>query len=89
MRIWTGCIGKNGRIALAPKTLNIFPKLELVPMRIYLTILEKVWRPILTPDSRTNKFFSSKMMSPIPWQHRRLCSTEILGKIAVTHQKLP
>src|SRR3989339_1843825 len=41
-RIWMGSMGKNGRNRLAPAMLNIFPKLELEPILMYLTILPKV-----------------------------------------------
>ena len=36
MRIWIGAIGTKGRMALAPRTLNMLPKFELAPIRTYL-----------------------------------------------------
>ena len=38
-------MGRKGRKALAPSTLNMLPKLELAPMRMYLTMLAKTLRP--------------------------------------------
>lgn len=40
-------MGRNVRKALAPNTLNMFPKLKLAPMRMYLMMLAKTFRPSL------------------------------------------
>ena len=48
-----GAIGTNGRKALAPSTLNMLPKFELAPMRMYLRMLAKTLRPSSTPSSST------------------------------------
>src|ERR1035438_3553373 len=50
---WIGAIGMKGRKALAPSTLNMLPKLELAPMRMYLRMLAKTLRPSMTPPSST------------------------------------
>src|SRR5450756_1668947 len=38
---WIGNIGRKGRNALAPTTLNMFPKFELAAILMYLTMLPK------------------------------------------------
>src|SRR5580700_2758226 len=53
----------KGRKALAPSTLNMFPKLELAPIRMYLRIFAKTLRPSITPPSSTMRSFSSKIRS--------------------------
>src|SRR6202030_3949275 len=60
---WIAVIGRNGRKTVAPSTLNMFPKLELAPILIYLVMLPKTFRPSITPSPSTAKLFSSKMMS--------------------------
>ena len=42
-------MGRNGRSSAAPAMLSMLPKLELVPMRMYLSVLAKVRRPSRTP----------------------------------------
>ena len=41
----------------------MLPKLLLAPMRTYLRMLAKTFRPSTTPASRTSKDFSSRIMS--------------------------
>src|ERR1700694_3401298 len=43
-RIWVGVIGRKGRKRDAPAALNMLPKLDDVPIRTYLIVLEKVGR---------------------------------------------
>src|SRR5450432_3716751 len=45
---WIGAIGMKGRKALAPSTLNMFPKLELAPILMYLMMFAKTFRPSIT-----------------------------------------
>ena len=49
--------------ALATRTENTLPKLELAVMHRYFMMLPKVSRPLSTPSSSTIRLFSSKMMS--------------------------
>ena len=41
----------------------MLPKLELAPMRMYLRMLAKTFRPSSTPSSSTSRSFSSRMAS--------------------------
>ena len=50
----------NGSQALAPSTLNMLPKFELAPMRMYFRMFTNTLRPSSTPSSSTIRFFSSK-----------------------------
>ena len=52
-----GSIGRNGKNRLAPVMLNIFPKLELEPIFMYLRIFPNVFLPSITPSTRTNRLF--------------------------------
>ena len=56
-------MGRKGRNALAPTTLNMLPKFELAAILMYLTMLPKTRRPSSTPCSSTIRLFSSRMMS--------------------------
>ena len=56
-------MGRKGRNALAPTTLNMLPKLELAAILMYFVILPNTRRPSSTPCSSTNKLFSSRMIS--------------------------
>ena len=67
----------NGRNALAPSTLNIFPKLELAPMRMYLRMLAKTLRPSITPPSSTLRSFSSRIRSADSLAMSTAVSTEM------------
>ena len=71
-----GSMGRNGRNALAPRTLNMFPKFELVPILMYLTMLPKTRRPSKSPCSSTSKSFSSKMRSADSFAMSTALSTE-------------
>ena len=56
-------MGRKGRNALAPSTLNMLPKLELAPMRMYLRMFANTLRPSITPSSSTIRSFSSRIRS--------------------------
>ena len=56
-------MGTKGRNALAPSTLNMLPKFELAPMRMYLRMFAKTLRPSRMPSSSTIRLFSSRMRS--------------------------
>jgi len=58
-------MGKSGRSALAPITLNILPKPELAPIFKSFVMLPKTFRPSITPSPSTAKLFSGKMMSAV------------------------
>src|ERR1035441_9418061 len=77
-----GAMGRNGRKALAPNTLNILPKLELAPIRMYLRMFAKTFRPSMTPLSRTIKSFSSKIRSADSLATSTAVSTEMLMSAA-------
>ena len=72
-----GSMGKNGRKALAAITLNMFPKLELAVILMYLVIFPNVFLPSKTPSSNTIRSFSSKMMSALSLAISTAESTEI------------
>ena len=74
---WIGAMGTNGRNALAPRTLNMFPKFELAPMRMYFTMLAKTFRPSRTPSSSTIRFFSSRIRSADSLAMSTAVSTEM------------
>ncbi|STY34033.1 Uncharacterised protein [Listeria fleischmannii subsp. coloradonensis] len=71
-------IGKNGRKALATKTLNTLPKFELAVIFIYFKILPKTVRPSAKPCSRIVKLFSNKMIELASFVISVAVSTEIL-----------
>ena len=62
---------------LAPSTLNMFPKFELAPILMYLTMLPKILRPSSTPSASTSRLFSSRMMSADSLAISTAVSTEI------------
>ena len=74
---WMGAIGRNGSQALAPSTLNMLPKLELAPMRMYLSRLANTRRPSRTPASSTIRLFSSKIRSADSLAMSTAVSTEM------------
>ena len=76
-RICTGAIGRNGRIRLAPSTLNMLPKLELAVILMYLRMLPNTLRPSSTPSSSTRRFLSSRMMSADSLAMSTAVSTEM------------
>jgi hypothetical protein len=41
-RIWLGSIGRKGRNTAAPAMLSMLPKFELIPIRMYLSVLADV-----------------------------------------------
>jgi len=53
---------RKGTKALAPSTLNIFPKFELVPMTMYFMMLAKHRRPSTIPSFSTDRSFSRRMI---------------------------
>ena len=61
--IWTGSIGRNGRISVAPAIENMFPKFELIAIMMNFVDVAKARRPSVTPRSRTPRSCRSKMMS--------------------------
>ena len=72
-----GIMGRNGRNALANTTLNIFPKLELAVIFMYLLILPNVFLPSSTPSSNTIKSFSNKIISALSLAISTAESTDI------------
>ena len=74
---WMGNIGRKGKKALAAITLNMFPKLELAVILMYLVMFPNVFRPSSTPSSNTIRSFSSKMMSALSLAISTAESTEI------------
>ena len=70
-------MGRKGRKALAPTTLNMLPKLELAAILMYLTMLPNTRRPSSTPCSSTSRLFSSRMMSDDSLAMSTALSTEI------------
>ena len=62
---------------LAPSTLNMFPKFELAPILMYLTMLPKILRPSSTPSESTIRLFSRRMMSADSLAISTAVSTEI------------
>ena len=56
---WAGRAAGSWR----PTTLNMLPKLELAPIRMYLTMLAKTFRPSMIPSSSTSRLFSRSTMS--------------------------
>src|ERR1039457_3281217 len=74
---WIGSMGRNGRNALAPTTLNMLPKFELAAILMYLTMLPNTRRPSNTPCSRTSRLFSRRMMSEDSLAMSTALSTEM------------
>lgn len=72
-----GSIGKKGRRMAEPRTLNMFPKLELSVIFKYFMILMKVFLPSFTPSTRTMRLFSSRMMSADSFAMSTAVSTEM------------
>src|SRR5580765_5843983 len=70
-------MGRKGRNALAPTTLNMFPKFELAAILMYLTILPKTRRPSKTPCSSTSRLFFSRMISEDSLAMSTALSTEM------------
>src|SRR5579871_4467310 len=68
---------QEGKNALAPSTLNMFPKLELAPIRMYLRMFAKIFRPSVTPPSSTIRSFSSRIKSADSFAISVAVSTEI------------
>src|ERR1039458_7286603 len=60
---WIGSMGRNGRNALAPTTLNMLPKLELAAILMYLMMLPNTRRPSSTPCCKISRLCSKRMMS--------------------------
>ena len=77
VRTWIGSIGRNGKKALAPSTLNMLPKLELAPMRMYLRMLANTLRPSSTPSSSTRGLSPAGSCRRIPWRCPPRVSTEM------------
>ena len=73
----SAAIGRKGSQALAPSTLNMLPKLELAPMRMYFRMLTNTLRPSSTPSSSTIRFFSSRIMSADSLAMSTALSTEM------------
>ncbi len=57
--------------------LNMLPKLELAPMRMYLRMFTNTLRPSSTPSSSTIRFFSSRMTSADSLAMSTALSTEM------------
>ncbi|MCY1525078.1 hypothetical protein D9M68_600450 [compost metagenome] len=74
---WMGSMGRNGRKALATRTEKTLPKFELAVIFRYLSMLQKVLRPSITPSSSTIRLFSSRMMSAASFEMSTAESTEI------------
>ena len=70
-------MGRKGRNALAAITLNMFPKLELAVILMYLVMLPNVFLPSSTPSSSTIRLFSSRIMSALSLAMSTAESTEI------------
>ncbi|OPZ47703.1 MAG: hypothetical protein BWY92_01720 [Firmicutes bacterium ADurb.BinA052] len=56
-------MGRNGTRNNAAGTLNMFPKFELVPIMMYLSVLAKVFLPSTIPVSRTSRPSSRRITS--------------------------
>ena len=57
--------------------LNMFPKLELAPILMYLMMFPKTLRPSMIPSSRTSRLFSRRMMSADSLATSTAVSTEM------------
>ena len=62
---------------MPPVKLNMLPKLELAPMRMYLMMFPKTLRPSRMPSSNTSKLFSSNTMSAASFATSTAVSTEM------------
>ena len=76
-RICLGSSGRNGRNSDAPAMLNMLPKLALVAMNTYFSVLAKVIRPSRTPCASTPRSFSSSTMSAASLATSTALSTEM------------
>ncbi len=56
-----GSSGRNGSSSDAPAMLNMLPKLALVAMNTYLSVLASVLRPSMMPRCKTARLCSSRM----------------------------
>jgi hypothetical protein len=70
-------MGRNGRKSAAPATLNMFPKFELVLVRIYFMVLPKVFLPSNTPSASTVKSFLDKIISADSFATSTALSTDM------------
>ena len=74
---WVGNIGRNGKKRAAPAMLNMLPKFELEPIRMYLVTFSTVRRPSITPSRTTSRSCSSSTRSAASLATSAAPSTEM------------
>ena len=72
-----GVIGRKLNSSEPPAALNMLPKLEEVPMRMYFIVLEKIRRPSRTPPARIPRSLPNRTMSAASLATSLPVSTEI------------
>ena len=76
-RICLGSIGRKGRNSEAPAMLNMLPKLALVAMNTYFSVLAKVLRPSTIPRAAHPDPASSSTKSAASLATSTALSTEM------------